>query len=35
MTKLKLLIAHLSVHAPALLPILDKLLHPFGVCSGH
>ena len=24
-----------QLHAPVLFPILDKVLHPFGICTGH
>lgn len=25
----------IQVHAPVLVPLADKLLHPFGICVGH
>lgn len=24
-----------QAHAPILVPLADKLLHPFGICVGH
>ncbi len=24
-----------QVHAPILFPLLDRVLHPFGICIGH